>query len=154
MTETERTLVLVKPDGVQRGLVGDILGRLEARGLKLVGLKLLRVDEALARRHYAAHLDKPFFAGLLQHITSGPVVAAVVEGEHAVEAVRQAMGATDPVKAAPGSIRGDLAVNIGRNLIHGSDSLESAAQEVALFFQPEELVSWTWVLEPWITESG
>ena len=153
MTETERTLVLVKPDGVQRGLVGVILGRLEARGLKLVGLKLLRVDEALARRHYAAHLDKPFFAGLLQHITSGPVAAAVVEGEHAVEAVRQLMGATDPVKAAPGSVRGDLALTIGRNLIHGSDSSESAATEVALFFQPEELVSWSWVLEPWVTES-
>ena len=153
MTETERTLVLVKPDGVQRGLVGVILGRLEARGLKLVGLKLLRVDEALARRHYAAHLDKPFFAGLLQHITSGPVAAAVVEGEHAVEAVRQLMGATDPVKAAPGSVRGDLTLTIGRNLIHGSDSSESAATEVALFFQPEELVSWSWVLEPWITES-
>ena len=153
MTETERTLVLVKPDGVQRGLVGVILGRLEARGLKLVGLKLLRVDEALARRHYAAHLDKPFFAGLLQHITSGPVAAAVVEGEHAVEAVRQLMGATDPVKAAPGSVRGDLALTIGRNLIHGSDSSESAATEVALFFQPEELVSWSWVLEPWVIES-
>ena len=154
MTETERTLVLVKPDGVQRGLVGVILGRLEARGLKLIALKLLRVDEALARRHYAAHLDKPFFAGLLQHITSGPVVATVVEGEHAVEAVRQLMGATDPVKAAPGSVRGDLALNIGRNLIHGSDSSESAATEVALFFQPQELVSWSWVLKPWVTESG
>ena len=153
MTETERTLVLVKPDGVQRGLVSAVLGRLEARGLKLVGLKLLRVDEAMARRHYAAHLDKPFFAGLLQHITSGPVVAAVVEGERAVEAVRQTMGATDPVNAAPGSVRGDLALDIGRNVVHGSDSLESATQEVALFFQPEELVSWTWVLEPWITES-
>ena len=153
MTETERTLVLVKPDGVQRGLVGVILGRLEARGLKLVGLKLLRVDEALARRHYAAHLDKPFFAGLLQHITSGPVAAAVVEGEHAVEAVRQLMGATDPVKAAPGSVRGDLALTIGRNLIHGSDSSESATTEVALFFQPQELVSWSWVLEPWVIES-
>ena len=154
MTEKERTLVLVKPDGVQRGLVGAILGRLEARGLKLVGLKLLRVDEALARRHYAAHLDKPFFAGLLQHITSGPVAAAVVEGEHAVEAVRQITGATDPVKAAPGSVRGDMALNIGRNLIHGSDSPESAATEVALFFQPEELVPWAWVLDPWVTESG
>ena len=153
MTERERTLVLVKPDGVHRGLVGVILGRLEARGLKLVGLKLLRVDEALARRHYAAHLDKPFFAGLLQHITSGPVAAAVVEGEHAVEAVRQLVGATDPVKAAPGSIRGDLALNIGRNLIHGSDSPESAATEVALFFQPQELVPWSWALEPWVTES-
>ena len=153
MTETERTLILVKPDGVQRGLVGAILGRLEARGLKLVGLKLLQVDEALARRHYAAHLDKPFFAGLLQHITSGPVVAAVVEGEHAVEAARQLMGATDPVKAAPGSVRGDLALTIGRNLIHGSDSLESAATELALFFQPQELVSWSWALDPWIIES-
>ena len=153
MTETERTLVLVKPDGVQRGLVGVILGRLEARGLKLVGLKLLQVDEALAKRHYAAHLDKPFFAGLLQHITSGPVVATVVEGENAVEAVRQLMGATDPVKAAPGSVRGDLALNIGRNLIHGSDSPESAATEVALFFQPQELVSWAWALDPWVTES-
>ena len=153
MTATERTLVLVKPDGVQRGLVGDILGRLEARGLKFVGLKLLRVDEALARRHYAAHLDKPFFAGLLQHITSAPVVAAVLEGERAVEAVRQTMGATDPVNAAPGSVRGDLALEIGRNVVHGSDSPESAAQEIALFFRSEELVSWTWALEPWITES-
>ena len=153
MTETERTLVLVKPDGVQRGLAGVILARLEARGLKLVGLKLLHVDEALARRHYAAHLDKPFFASLLRHITSGPVVAVAVEGENAVEAVRQLMGATDPVKAAPGSVRGDLALNIGRNLIHGSDSPESAAAEVALFFQPQELVSWSWVLEPWVTES-
>ena len=153
MTETERTLILVKPDGVQRGLVGEIVGRLEARGLKLVGLKLLRVDEALARRHYAAHLDKPFFAGLLQHITSGPVVAAAVEGERAVEAVRQLMGATDPVKAAPGSIRGDLALSIGRNLIHGSDSPESAEAEVALFFQPQELVSWSSALESWVIES-
>ena len=149
---TERTLVLVKPDGVQRGLVGAVLGRLEQRGLKLVGLKLLQMDDALARRHYAEHVEKPFFPGLRDFITSGPLVAAVFEGANAVQLTRNTMGATHPLDAAPGSIRGDFGVDLGRNVIHGSDSPESGEREVALFFQPHELVEWTRDTERWIYE--
>lgn len=148
----ERTLVLVKPDGVQRGLVGAVLGRLEQRGLKLVGLKLLQVDEALARQHYAEHLEKPFFAGLRDFIISGPLVAAVFEGANAVRLTRNAMGATHPLDAAPGSIRGDFGVDLGRNVIHGSDSPESGEREAALFFEPNELLDWTRDTERWIYE--
>ncbi len=148
----ERTLVLVKPDGVQRGLVGAVLGRLEQRGLKLVALKLLQMDDALARRHYAEHLEKPFFAALRDFITSGPLVAAVFEGANAVQLTRNAMGATHPLDAAPGSIRGDFGVDLGRNVIHGSDSAESGAREAALFFEPDELVEWQRDTERWIYE--
>ena len=148
----QRTLIIVKPDAVQRGLIGGVLSRLEARGLKLVGLKLIAVDEALARRHYGVHEGKPFFAGLIQYITSSPVVVGVFEGPEAVTVVRSTVGATNPVAAAPGTIRGDWALEIGRNLIHASDSPETAAGEVALFFRPEELVSYERATDRWILE--
>ena len=148
----EQTLVLVKPDGVQRGLVGEIIGRLERRGLKLAAMKLMQVDEALAHRHYGEHVDRPFFAGLVSFITSGPVVAMAWEANNAVEIVRNTMGVTNPANAAPGTIRGDLGVDIGRNLIHGSDSAESAERELALFFAPEELLSYTRSNDGWIVE--
>ena len=149
---SERTLVLVKPDGVQRGLIGEVLGRLERRGLQIVALKLMRMDETLAARHYAEHVEKAFYPGLRDFMTSGPLVAAVFEGENAVRAVRQAMGATDPLESPPGSIRGDLALDLGRNIVHGSDSAESGAREVALFFRPEELLSWTQDAGGWVRE--
>jgi len=148
MTE-ERTLVLVKPDGVQRGLVGEIVSRLERRGLHLAGLKLMRIDEALAARHYAEHVGKPFYPGLVRFITSAPVVAMVWEGPGAVALVRASMGATDPAKSAPGTIRGDLAVSIGTNVVHGSDSPERAEVEVSLFFREEELVAWESAVAAW-----
>ena len=148
----EQTLVLVKPDGVQRGLTGEIIGRLERRGLKLVALKLVQVDEALAHRHYGEHVDRPFFAGLVSFITSGPVVAMAWEANNAVEIVRSTMGVTNPSNAAPGTIRGDMGVDIGRNLIHGSDSPESAVRELALFFQPEEILSYSRSNDSWIVE--
>jgi len=148
----ERTLVLVKPDGVQRGLVGEVVSRLERRGLKLVGMKLLRVDETLARRHYAEHADRPFFPGLVEFITSAPVVAMAWEAENAVEVVRKAMGETDPAASAPGTIRGDLALDIGRNLVHGSDSAGSAEREVGLFFSAEDLLDYGRSSDPWIKE--
>lgn len=138
----ERTLVLVKPDAVQRGLAGEVISRLERRGLKIVALKLMRVDDALARRHYAEHEGKPFLEGLVAFITSSPIVACVFEGPGAVELVRNTMGATNPQKAGPGTIRGDLAVYIQNNLIHGSDSSASAAREIALFFNDNEIVAW------------
>ena len=139
----ERTLVLVKPDGVQRRLVGEVIGRFERRGLHLVALKLMRIDRALAERHYARARGKPFFDGLVVFITSAPVVAMVWEGADAVAQVRAMMGATNPTAAAPGSIRGDLAVNIGNNVVHGSDSPGRGAEEVALFFTPDELIEWS-----------
>ncbi|HLZ37798.1 MAG TPA: nucleoside-diphosphate kinase [Mycobacteriales bacterium] len=134
MSDLQRTLVLVKPDGVRRGLVGEVVSRLERKGLSLVALELRTLDRGVAERHYAEHTDKPFFGELVDFITSGPLVALVVEGTRAVDAVRGLMGVTDPVKAAPGSVRGDYAVDIGQNVVHGSDSPESAAREVALFF--------------------
>ena len=149
----QRTLVLLKPDAVQRGLVGDIISRLERRGLKLVAAKLMRVSEALARQHYAEHVGKPFFAGLVDFITSGPIMAMVVEGYDAVALVRATVGLTDPQDAAPGTIRGDLAVSIGRNLVHGADSEESARREIALFFSDDEILEYSRDLERWITES-
>ncbi len=148
-----RTLILLKPDAVQRALVGELISRMERRGLKLVAMKLIQVDEELARRHYAEHVGKPFFAGLVEFITSSPLVAMVAEGERAVEIVRSIIGATDPVDAAPGTVRGDLAVSVGLNLVHGSDSEESAAREIELFFSPGEIVSYDRDLERWITES-
>lgn len=131
---SDRTLVLVKPDGVRRGLVGEVISRLERRGLTLVAMQLRTLDRESATRHYGEHEGKPFFEGLVDFITGGPLVALVVEGPNAVEAVRGLMGATDPVKSAPGSIRGDFALEIGENIVHGSDSAESAAREIGIFF--------------------
>jgi len=148
----ERTLVLVKPDGVQRGLIGEIISCLERRGLKLVGMKLMQVDDALARQHYGEHVDRPFFAGLVAFITSSPVVAMAWEAENAVEAVRNTMGQTNPTTSPPGTIRGDLALDIGRNLVHGSDSPESAERELALFFEAGELLDYTRANDGWIKE--
>src|SRR5438874_8201771 len=138
----ERTLVLVKPDGVQRGLAGEVVSRLEQRGLHLIGLKLMRMGRSLAERHYAEHREKPFFGELVEFITSAPVVAMVWEGVGAVSVVRTMMGSTDPAAAAPGTIRGDRALSIGQNVVHGSDSVGRAAEEVSLFFTPAELVEW------------
>ena len=148
----ERTLVIVKPDGVQRGLVGQILGRLEARWLKLIGLKLLAVPADLAQRHYAVHEGKPFYDGLIHYITASPVVVAVFEGKDAVAVVRSTVGATNPAQAAPGTIRGDLALEIGRNLIHASDAPETGRHEVALWFRDNELASWGRATDRWIFE--
>jgi nucleoside-diphosphate kinase len=148
----ERTLIIIKPDGVQRGLVGEILGRLERRGLQLVALKFMRIDRPLAERHYAMHHGKPFYEGLVSFITSGPVVAGVVAGPSAIEVVRSTMGGTNPAASGPGTIRGDFAVSIGRNLIHGSDGPESAAREIDLFFRADELVDWQRDTERWIAD--
>ncbi len=148
----ERTLVLIKPDALQRGLAGEILSRLESRGLKIVALRFMRVDEALARRHYAEHEGKPFLESLIGFITSSPIIAAVFEGPKAVEVVRRVMGATDPQQAEPGTIRGDLGLYIQYNLIHGSDSLESAEREIALYFDEAGIVSWERSTDPWVSE--
>jgi len=146
----ERTLLLVKPDGVQRQLVGRVLTRFEERGLKLVGLKLVHVDRALAEQHYAVHREKPFFAGLVDFITSAPLVAAALEGPNAIAIVRAMNGATRPHEAAPGSIRGDFAVETAQNLVHASDSPENAAAELALWFRPEELLTYEREVDRWV----
>ncbi len=143
----ERTLVLVKPDGVRRGLVGEIVGRLERKGLKIVALKSLRVPPELAQRHYAEHQGKPFYPALIQHITSGPIVALALEGRSAIAVVRLITGATNPQLANPGTIRGDLALGITPNLVHASDSPESAARELALYFQPGDYLAYSRVGE-------
>jgi nucleoside-diphosphate kinase len=148
----QRTLVLVKPDGVQRALVGSIVGRLERRGLKLVGLKMMGITKEVAARHYAEHQGKPFYDGLIAFITSGPVVAMIWEGREAVTVVRGLMGATDPLKAAPGTIRGDLALDLGMNLIHGSDSPARAETEITLFFTQTELHDYERTVDRWIRE--
>jgi nucleoside-diphosphate kinase len=148
----ERTFVMIKPDGVQRGLVGEILRRFEQRGLKIVALKLVSVSDELANRHYAVHVGKPFFPGLIKYITSGPVVAMVLEGTDAIAAARSTMGATNPAKAAPGTIRADLGIEMGRNLVHGSDGAETAQFEIGLWFQPAELLSYGRATDPWIFE--
>jgi nucleoside-diphosphate kinase len=148
----ERTLVLIKPDAMQRGLAGEILARIERRGLRLAGLKLMQVDRALAERHYGEHIGKPFYEALVAYITSCPIVAAVFEGTSAVDTVRTTMGRTNPSEAAPGTIRGDFGLEIGRNLIHGSDSLESAAREITLFFDPQELLSYERAIDRWVFE--
>jgi nucleoside-diphosphate kinase len=147
---TERTLVLIKPDGVQRLLVGRILARFEERGLKLVGLKLMWVDRALAERHYAVHREKPFFKGLVDFITSAPLVATVLEGPNAIAIVRAMNGATRPNEAMPGTIRGDLALETAQNLVHASDSPETAAAELALWFAPVELFDYTREIDRWV----
>ena len=148
----ERTLVLVKPDGVQRGLVGEVITRLERRGLKLAAMKLMQVSDGLARQHYGEHVDRPFFSGLVSFITSSPIVAMVWEANNAVEIVRNTLGQTNPVNSAAGTIRGDLGIDIGRNLVHGSDSTESAEREVDLFFRPEEILSYERAVDLWINE--
>ncbi len=135
----ERSLVLVKPDAMERGLAGAIIARLQGEGLKLVGLKMLHMDNALGERHYAVHKGKPFFDGLLKYMTSGPIVAAAFEGENAVERIRKAMGATDPAKAAPGTIRKDYGLDLQRNSTHASDSPENAEKEIALFFTKKDI---------------
>jgi nucleoside-diphosphate kinase len=150
----ERTLVLIKPDAMQRGLASEILGRLERRGLRIVGLKLMQVDRDLAERHYGEHKGKPFFEGLVSYITSCPIVAAVLEGTNAVESVRNTMGKTNPKDAAPGTIRGDFGLEIGRNLVHGSDSVESAEREVNLFFAPAEVLDVKRDVDPWVFEDA
>jgi nucleoside-diphosphate kinase len=147
---TERTLVLIKPDGVQRLLVGRILARFEERGLKLVALKLVRVDRPFAERHYAIHRGKPFFEGLLDFITSGPLVALALDGPNAIAVVRSMVGATRPHEAAPGSIRGDLAVETAQNLVHASDAAETAAAELALWFSPGELLDYDRDVDRWV----
>lgn len=136
----ERSLVLIKPDAIQRGLAGEIISRLENKGLKIVAVKMLCMDKALAQRHYAVHKDKPFFNELVDFTTSGPVIAMVLQDDDAVKVIRQTMGETDPAKAMPGTIRGDFGGDISHNLIHGSDSVENARSEIALFFSAEEIV--------------
>ncbi|PPS45732.1 nucleoside-diphosphate kinase [Chroococcidiopsis sp. TS-821] len=148
----ERTFLAIKPDGVQRGLVGEIISRFEAKGFTLVGLKFMQVSRELAEQHYGVHREKPFFAGLVDFITSGPVVAMVWEGDGVIAAARKMIGATNPLNAEPGTIRGDFGVDIGRNIIHGSDAPETATQEVSLWFKDEELVSWQSSLSSWIRE--
>jgi len=148
----ERTFLAVKPDGVQRGLVGEIVRRLEAKGFTLVGLKLMKVSRELAEQHYDVHKEKPFFPGLVNFITSGPVVAMVWEGDGVVASARKLIGATNPLTAEPGTIRGDYGVSVGRNLIHGSDAVETARHEVSLWFADEELVSWQPSLTSWLYE--
>lgn len=148
----ERTLVLVKPDGVQRGLIGEVISRLERRGLKLVAAKFLQVDRKLAETHYAVHKGKPFYDGLITYITSAPVMAMVWEGPNAIAAVRQTMGATRPTEAAPGTVRHDFALEVGRNLTHASDEPDNAAKEVALWFRNDELVDWKREIDRWILE--
>jgi nucleoside-diphosphate kinase len=150
MADVQRTLLLVKPDGVQRLLVGRVLSRFEDRGLKLVGLKLVHVDRALAEQHYAVHREKPFFAGLVDFITSAPLVAAALEGPNAIAVVRAMNGATRPHEAEPGSIRGDFAVETAQNLVHASDSPENAAAELALWFKPEELLDYDREIDRWV----
>jgi nucleoside-diphosphate kinase len=150
----ERSLVLVKPDGVQRGLIGEVINRLERRGLRLVAAKFLQVSKELAETHYAIHKGKPFYDGLIAYITSAPVMAMVWEGPSAIAAIRQTMGATRPTEAAPGSIRHDFALEVGRNLTHASDSVENGEKEVALWFKSAELVDWKREADRWIFEKN
>ncbi len=149
----ERTFIIVKPDAVQRGLTGEIISRFEARGLRIIGMKFLQISQALAEKHYAVHAGKPFFAGLVNYITSSPVVVIALEGTNAVAAARKTIGATKPQEAEAGTIRGDFALEIGRNLVHGSDSVENGQIEVGNFFSEDELISgWSRNTDPWIFE--
>ena len=149
----ERTFLAIKPDAVQRGLIGKVISRLEEKGFKLVGMKFMLITNELAEKHYGEHIGKPFFTGLVDFITSGPIVAMVWEGKNAIATCRQVIGATNPANAATGSIRGDFALDIGRNLVHGSDGTESAAREIGIFFKDNELVSgWDRNNDSWITE--
>ncbi len=148
----ERTFLAVKPDGVQRGLVGEIISRYEAKGFTLVGLKLMQVSRELAEQHYGEHKERPFFSDLVNFITSGPIVAMVWEGKGVVASARKVIGKTNPLDSEPGTIRGDFGVDIGRNIIHGSDAVETAQREIALWFKPEELAAWEPTLKQWIYE--
>jgi nucleoside-diphosphate kinase len=148
----ERTLIILKPDAVQRGLVGEIIRRFEQRGLRIVGMKFMSVGRVLAETHYAIHRGKPFYEGLVNYITSSPVIVMALEGTNAVLTARNTIGATRPNEAAPGSIRGDLALEVGRNLVHGSDSVENAETEIKLWFTAAELVDWPRETDPWIFE--
>ena len=148
----EKTLVLVKPDGVQRGLIGTVIGRIESKGLKIVGLKLIHVSEELAKEHYGEHVARPFFGDLVSFITSSPVVALAVEGDNAVSVVRTLMGGTNPQEADPGTIRGDFGMTIGMNLVHGSDSVESAERELNLFFDKNEILDYVREIDAWVIE--
>lgn len=148
----ERTFLAIKPDGVQRGLIGEIIRRFETKGFKLVGLKFMNVSKELAEQHYGVHKERPFFPGLVEFITSGPVVAMVWEGDGVIAGARKVIGATNPLNAEPGTIRGDLGANIGRNIIHGSDAPETAQFEIGLWFTDAELVNWTPTVMPWIHE--
>lgn len=152
MENDEQTLIIVKPDAMHRGLAGSILGRFEQKGLRIAALKLMVIDRELAERHYAVHQGKPFYEGLVTFITAGPVIVGVLQGPRAIEATRKMMGATDPVTACPGSLRGIYALEIGQNLIHGSDAPETARYEIDLFFRPDELVDYRRAIDPWIAE--
>lgn len=149
----EKSLVLVKPDGVQRGLIGEIISRLERRGLRLVAAKFVAVSRSLAEEHYAIHKGKPFYEGLLDYITAAPVMAMVWEGPNAVAAIRQTMGATRPWEAAPGTVRHDFALEVGRNITHASDTPENGEKESALWFKKEEILSWSREIDKWVFES-
>jgi nucleoside-diphosphate kinase len=148
----ERTLVIIKPDAVQRGLIGPVLTRLERRGLRFAAMKLIQITPGLAARHYAVHQGKPFYDGLIEFITSGPVVVAVIEGPDAIDTVRKTMGATNPAQADPGTIRADFGLEIGRNLVHGSDGPDTAAYEIPLYFSEEDLLSYERAIDAWINE--
>jgi nucleoside-diphosphate kinase len=148
----ERTFLAIKPDGVQRGLVGEIIRRFETKGFTLVGLKFLQPTKELAESHYAVHKERPFFPGLVEFITSGPIVAMVWEGDGVIASARKMIGATKPLESEPGTIRGDLGINVGRNIIHGSDAPETAQNEIALWFKSEELVTWQLQMTPWLRE--
>ena len=153
MAEAQRTFVAIKPDGVERGLVGELISRFERRGLKIVGLKMLKVPKEMAESHYGEHKGKPFFDGLVSFITSAPLVAMVLEGKDAIALARQVIGATNPANAAPGTIRGDFAIEIGRNIVHGSDSPESAKREIGIFFKEnEQLGRWDRAVDRWVSE--
>jgi nucleoside-diphosphate kinase len=148
----EQTFVFVKPDGVQRGLIGDIIARLEKRGLRLVAAKFIQVSQKLAEEHYAVHKGKPFYEGLIEYVTAAPVMAMVWEGPNAIAAVRQTMGATRPTEAAPGSVRHDFGLEVGRNITHASDSPENAQKEIVLWFKPQEILSWSRAIDQWVFE--
>ena len=148
----ERTFLAIKPDGVQRGLVGKVISRLEKKGFKLVAMKFMLVSEELAKKHYGEHKDKPFFKGLVSFITSGPIVAMIWEGKNVINAVRKMMGKTNPLEADLGTIRGDFAIDIGRNVVHGSDSEESAKREISIFFNEKEMINWNKEVHKWIYE--
>lgn len=148
----EKTFAMIKPDAVQRGLVGTIISRYEAKGLRVAGMKIMQVTEDIAKQHYAEHVEKPFFPGLLSYITSGPVVALVLEGKNAVAEVRKMNGATNPLEAACGTIRGDFAQEVGRNVVHGSDSVESAAREIAIYFGKDEVLEYDYLPAKWLFE--
>jgi nucleoside-diphosphate kinase len=148
----EREFIMIKPDGVHRGLIGETIARVERAGLKIIGLKMLQISPEQAKKHYEIHEGKAFYEGLIEFITSGPVVVAVIEGKDAIHIVRTTMGATNPAQAAPGTVRADFGLEIGRNLVHGSDGPDTAAYEIPLFFTDEEILSYERAVDGWINE--